>query len=196
MEAGPGFTTSGLRVLVCDDDPLCLKIVEHMLRRCNYEGALRVWFVFLRTGPQTRGLWSVARFRTRAVFTAASDFVEAFAWASLGFFGLRWIGRGGAPKPRHELTPSCCFAAVTTCPNGLSALEKLRERSQHYDLVLSDVYMPGVMCGSPLCSFCPRSAVCQIRLTWLPQLLASVSLLPFLVQIWTGSSCWSKSDWI
>lgn len=29
----------GLRVLVVDDDPLCLKIVEKMLKRCQYEGA-------------------------------------------------------------------------------------------------------------------------------------------------------------
>lgn len=33
----PAFP-SGLRVLVVDDDPLCLKVVGHMLRRCNYEG--------------------------------------------------------------------------------------------------------------------------------------------------------------
>jgi hypothetical protein len=31
---------AGLRVLVVDDDPLCLKITEQMLKRCNYEGAL------------------------------------------------------------------------------------------------------------------------------------------------------------
>lgn len=29
---------SGLKVLAVDDDPLCLKVVEQMLRRCNYEG--------------------------------------------------------------------------------------------------------------------------------------------------------------
>lgn len=29
---------AGLRVLVVDDDPLCLKIIEQMLKRCNYEG--------------------------------------------------------------------------------------------------------------------------------------------------------------
>tara|TARA_B110000977_G_scaffold119801_2_gene154354 strand:- start:6905 stop:7294 length:390 start_codon:yes stop_codon:yes gene_type:complete len=29
----------GLRVLVVDDDPLCLRIVEKMLKRCQYEGA-------------------------------------------------------------------------------------------------------------------------------------------------------------
>lgn len=32
---------AGLRVLVVDDDPLCLMIVEKMLRRCNYTGASR-----------------------------------------------------------------------------------------------------------------------------------------------------------
>ena len=35
-------------------------------------------------------------------------------------------------------------AAVTTCPNGVTALEMLRDKSQHFDLVLSDVYMPGI----------------------------------------------------
>lgn len=29
---------AGLKVLVVDDDPLCLKIIEQMLKRCNYEG--------------------------------------------------------------------------------------------------------------------------------------------------------------
>ena len=29
---------SGLKVMVVDDDPLCLKVVEHMLRRCSYTG--------------------------------------------------------------------------------------------------------------------------------------------------------------
>ena len=28
----------GLKVLAVDDDPLCLKVVEQMLKRCNYEG--------------------------------------------------------------------------------------------------------------------------------------------------------------
>ncbi|KAI3437773.1 hypothetical protein D9Q98_000220 [Chlorella vulgaris] len=31
------FSPSGLRVLVVDDDPMCLKVVSAMLQRCNYE---------------------------------------------------------------------------------------------------------------------------------------------------------------
>lgn len=40
----------------------------------------------------------------------------------------------------------CCAAAaaaVTTSINGMSALEELRQHPNRYDLVLSDVYMPG-----------------------------------------------------
>jgi CheY-like chemotaxis protein len=43
MEENPASTTTmfpaGLRVLVVDDDPLCLRIVEKMLHRCQYVGA-------------------------------------------------------------------------------------------------------------------------------------------------------------
>ena len=43
QEAAPGppppDMPTDLRVLVVDDDPLCLMIVAKMLRRCNYEGA-------------------------------------------------------------------------------------------------------------------------------------------------------------
>jgi hypothetical protein len=60
---------SGLRVMVVDDDPLCLRVVEQMLKRCSYE--------------------------------------------------------------------------VLTCTNALSALELLRAKRNGFDLVLSDVYMPG-----------------------------------------------------
>ena len=36
----------GLRVIVVDDDPLCLRIVEKMLQRCQYEGAAISCFFF------------------------------------------------------------------------------------------------------------------------------------------------------
>lgn len=35
---GWGDFLNGLKVMVVDDDPLCLKVVEHMLRRCSYTG--------------------------------------------------------------------------------------------------------------------------------------------------------------
>eukprot|EP00891_Asterochloris_glomerata_P005314 jgi/Astpho2/5314/e_gw1.00075.53.1_t len=37
----------------------------------------------------------------------------------------------------------CMIYEVTTCPNAMTALDRLRDRRQHFDLVLSDVYMPG-----------------------------------------------------
>jgi hypothetical protein len=35
---------AGLRVIVVDDNPLCLRIVEKMLQRCQYEGAQSPFF--------------------------------------------------------------------------------------------------------------------------------------------------------
>ncbi|KAK9855772.1 hypothetical protein WJX84_006685 [Apatococcus fuscideae] len=59
---------AGLKVLLVDDDPLCLKVIGQMLKCCKYE--------------------------------------------------------------------------VTTCANGKDAIQTLRDRQSHCDLVLSDVYMP------------------------------------------------------
>lgn len=33
------FSPAGLRVLVVDDDKLCLKVISRMLQQCSYEGA-------------------------------------------------------------------------------------------------------------------------------------------------------------
>lgn len=41
--AGAGFGEkfpAGMKVMVVDDDPLCLKMVESLLKRCSYNGAL------------------------------------------------------------------------------------------------------------------------------------------------------------
>lgn len=43
-EAVPDQFPAGLRVLVVDDDPTCLMIVERMLKRCHYEGILIIFF--------------------------------------------------------------------------------------------------------------------------------------------------------
>jgi hypothetical protein len=38
----PDEFPAGMRVLVVDDDPICLMVLERMLHRCNYRGIL--WF--------------------------------------------------------------------------------------------------------------------------------------------------------
>lgn len=40
------------------------------------------------------------------------------------------------------------LATVTTASNGSSALQLIRDRPVEFDLVLSDVYMPGMYCQS------------------------------------------------
>lgn len=44
---------------------------------------------------------------------------------------------------KQQTATPCIVHAVTTCVNGATALGMLRDKSQHFDLVLSDVYMPG-----------------------------------------------------
>lgn len=40
----PDQFPAGLRVLVVDDDPTCLMILEKMLRTCLYEGMVQIIF--------------------------------------------------------------------------------------------------------------------------------------------------------
>lgn len=38
----------GMRVLAVDDDPVCLKLLEILLRRCQYDGMFNIdWLVLL-----------------------------------------------------------------------------------------------------------------------------------------------------
>lgn len=36
----------GMRVLAVDDDPICLKVLENLLRKCQYHGKLLLGLVF------------------------------------------------------------------------------------------------------------------------------------------------------
>lgn len=38
---------AGLRVLVVDDDPTCLRILEKMLKKCLYEGIISIQHAFM-----------------------------------------------------------------------------------------------------------------------------------------------------
>lgn len=55
-------------------------------------------------------------------------------------------------RPAIAARPDCCKlalyiilddAAVCTCATAAKALEQLRDKTHNFDLVLSDVYMPG-----------------------------------------------------
>lgn len=56
---------AGLRVLVVDDDPTCLRILEKMLRTCLYEGNIQVLFLE----------FSVL-FLSWVIFILSSDFIS------------------------------------------------------------------------------------------------------------------------
>ena len=76
---------------------------------------------------------------------------------------------------------------METCVNGKEALKLLRDKGKSFDLVLSDVYMPGAF---PSCiKSCP---------VWGCGLLAHrlvVESAVWPLQIWTASGCWNKLDW-
>lgn len=101
VTAAEAALPTGLKVMVVDDDPLCLKVIEKMLLVCKYQG--------------------------KASFGVFGDFV--------------WL------LCKLHLTSS---RPVTTCQSSTQALEMLRDHRAHFDLVLSDVYMPGTS-GRSLC---------------------------------------------
>ena len=41
----------GMRVLAVDDDPVCLKVLETLLRRCQYHGGHFTCFCFIHPSP-------------------------------------------------------------------------------------------------------------------------------------------------
>ena len=98
---------NGLRVLVVDDDPLCVIIMEKMLRRCNYIGAQS---------------WSA-----RTPHRAAAPYCAAAPPEGATRCPRRRWGRDSPSAPRA--------AAVTSCNRGSDALRMLRESTEPFDLV-------------------------------------------------------------
>jgi len=110
---------TGLRVMVVDDDPLCLKVVEQMLKRCTYH--------------------------------------------------------------------------VHTCNNAASALELLRDKRHGFDLVLSDVYMPGARCSLGAARERGMRFACSMRWVACSMRHAASMSLPCTVDFAVLSACTVKS---
>lgn len=116
----PGFP-KGLRVLVADDDQLCLKVVHQMLLKCDYKGMIWLWAPCLVQGRMN--FWALI--------------LNLPSWLKIPWFQL-------LKQSMSNVYPTSFRPTVTTCPNGSSALALLRANPTDFDLVLSDVYMPGV----------------------------------------------------
>lgn len=54
----------GMRVLAVDDDPVCLKLLETLLRRCQYHGQTLLRFV------------TVSRYAVSCTFTYSCGFLD------------------------------------------------------------------------------------------------------------------------
>ncbi|XP_048232916.1 two-component response regulator ORR26 [Ricinus communis] len=111
MEKVPSNTRTdafpaGLRVVVVDDDPTWLSILERMLKRCSCEGTITDLLRFIKDNYEF----------------------------------LNWI------DAFQKDSNSSCGASeiVTTCCSARDVLALLRENRYGYDIVISDVIMPGM----------------------------------------------------
>ena len=102
----------GLRVLVVDDDPLCLRIVEKMLKRCQYEGAaksLSPRALILRReidgGRSEGGAANERRARARRRKRATLG-KSAEAPVTFGSFAQAWSPRPPTSVPRPWQQPA------------------------------------------------------------------------------------------
>lgn len=74
----------GLRVLVVDDDPTCLMILEKMLQNCNYEGKQMLYihiYVFCLE-------WDGILLRVDYLGCPKVVFLSSFKWLKLLLFSL------------------------------------------------------------------------------------------------------------
>lgn len=139
------------QVLVVDDDPMCLKVVSAMLQRCHYEGAPGRGARSQRAVLYGRG----GQHAGTAPRAAASVAAAAAASCSCSRRRLHVLT---ARRRRAAAAP-----AVETRSSGQEALQLLRERQeQHhqFDLVLSDVYMPGARGAGAAGPLPGRAAAC------------------------------------
>ena len=107
----------GMRVLAVDDDPICLKVLEHLLRKCQYHGLFLLSFRVFLFGLMT--------------------YVHEWYVLDLCFWGF-WVVK----CLKWWVCLFSVLPAVTTTKRSIEALKMLRENRNKVDLVISDVNMP------------------------------------------------------
>lgn len=140
--ANPRFP-AGLRVLVVDDDPLCLRIVEKMLKRCQYEGAAKS-FSFTR-----RSFLSCEGNRTR-------DPSEGGAANERGARARRGEARNARRHGRSAGSdrPARTRAVAATADRRSATAEPATSQLPLVDNLPSVHLAP---CGLPVCIFCSQT---------------------------------------
>ncbi|KAK9115118.1 hypothetical protein Syun_021915 [Stephania yunnanensis] len=135
----------GLRVLVVDDDTVCLKILEQMLRQCSYHVPMPFGVklytcelkvaeagtisILMRSMDRDKGVGGP---NTEECWVHRNWFNHLIALKLLTFLSI-------VAFPKLNSDPIC---SLTTCSQATVALNLLREKKGCFDLVISDVHMP------------------------------------------------------
>ncbi|CAK9137365.1 unnamed protein product [Ilex paraguariensis] len=126
---------AGLRVLVVDDDPTWLKILEKMLKKCSYEEEKTVKHFVESLETQYFHKYSIV------VISLSNPSCSTFLCKPKSShqrypLGMKIVDAG---KTEHH-----CIIDVkmTTCGLAREALDLLRGRKDGFDIVISDVNMP------------------------------------------------------
>lgn len=124
MNGGPAFSPVGLKVLVVDDNRVCLAVLEKMLNRCKYTGVC-----------------------TFLVFQFVDYFLLAHYWIRYYASKLIVMLKASPLQSSHDWNCEIhvsSFYAVTTCNSAAMALTLVQDKTTPFDLVLCDVHMPGM----------------------------------------------------
>ncbi|KAK4338910.1 hypothetical protein RND71_040372 [Anisodus tanguticus] len=128
----------GLRVLVVDDDPTCLRILEKMLRNCHYEDLVFMSYAGREVILDLCLDVIIVRFKVHLSVISKKQpprytlpFPEPTLWDFTGYVGV-------------VVAINFCllYVPVTKCNRAEIALSLLRENKNGFDIVISDVHMP------------------------------------------------------
>eukprot|EP01018_Ginkgo_biloba_P002896 Gb_02800 [translate_table: standard] len=163
---------AGMSVLVVDDDPICLLLLENLLRRCQYQGKGNInppmlmaktgsacWFGLMLTELYLPS--RVHKFNSCSIVGANSRLnprgstvkcqPSRFWFSVCGLFlqflrlssvCMHNIGFNANSRQYPAVVNQGLSLPLTTCGQAVTALKMLRENKDKFDLVISDVCMP------------------------------------------------------